>query len=201
MSGVSVEVDRVSKSFGLHLVLDDLTLRLAAGSVTCLMGPSGTGKTTLLRLVTGLERPDLGRVVGVRPGEVSAVLQEDRLCEMLTPVENVALVHPDRRVSRRRIRQVLTEILPERCLDQPVRELSGGMRRRVSLACAVAYPGRLVVLDEPFTGLDPQTRRTVAGYVRRHRHDRTLLVATHAEEDVALLDAVRVVLPTAAETR
>lgn len=190
-----VRVEAVSKTFGMHQVLDECSVTLAAGGITCLMGPSGAGKTTLLRLIMGLETPDSGRIVGVRPGEVSVMFQEDRLSEALSPVENVALVYPDRRVSRAALRRDLAELLPERSLDQPSVELSGGMRRRVALACALAYPGRLIVLDEPFTGLDGATKREVIRYIEDRRRGRTLLVATHGEEDVELLRARRLVIP------
>ncbi|WP_448060607.1 ATP-binding cassette domain-containing protein [Cellulomonas hominis] len=201
MSAVPVIVEGISKSFGLHQVLDDVTLRLDDGEPYCLMGRSGAGKTTLLRILCRLEHPDRGRLVGLPPGAVSMLFQDDRLCEVLTPVENVALVHPDRRTSRAAIRRSLEEILPARSLDQPVVELSGGMRRRVSLACALAYPGRLIALDEPFTGLDGDTKRTVIRYLERHRRGRTLLATTHSDEDASLLGATRITLPTAAGAR
>lgn len=191
--GATVSIAGVSKAFGLHQVLDEVSIRLAGGGVYCLMGPSGAGKTTLLRIVIGLDRPDRGTITGVRPGEVSAMFQEDRLCETLTPVENVVLAHPDR-ISRSGVRADLARILPERSLDQPAVELSGGMRRRVSLARAMAYPGRVIVLDEPFTGLDGATKREVVDYIARRRQGRTLLATTHNEEDVGLLAAVKLTL-------
>lgn len=184
-----VRIDGVSKSFGLHQVFDEVTLHLEPGGVYALMAPSGAGKTTLLRMLLGLERPDRGTITGTGPGEVSAMFQEERLCEALTAVENVALLHPDRRIARSAIRADLAGILPARALDQPVRELSGGMRRRVSLAAAVAYPGRMVILDEPFTGLDEETKREVVAYLQTCRAGRTLLVTTHNPDDVALLGA------------
>ncbi len=118
------------------------------------------------------------------------MFQEDRLCEALTPVENVVLVLP-RSASRREVRDLLSQILPADCLNQPAMELSGGMRRRVSLARAVAYPSTLVVLDEPFTGLDAQTRRQAIDFLLANRRGRTLLVATHGEQDAELLGARR----------
>lgn len=178
----------VRKSYGEHLVLPGVTLTLDAGGVYCLMAPSGSGKTTMLRVLLGLEPPDGGSVEGVRPGCVAMMFQEDRLCETLTPVENVALVlPPDTR--RSDVGRLLEEVLPPDSLDRPAMQLSGGMRRRVSLARAVAFPSDLVVLDEPFTGLDTATRRQVIAFVLRHRLGRTLLVATHGEDDARLLGA------------
>ncbi|GAA1325848.1 ATP-binding cassette domain-containing protein [Leucobacter albus] len=194
-NAATVRLEGVSKRFGLHSVLEGLTLTFDAGEVYCLRAPSGAGKTSLLRMLMGLEHPDAGAVTGAAPGSVSVMFQEDRLSEALTAVENVALVHPDRRVSRRSIRHELATILPERSLDQPVAELSGGMRRRVALVCAMLYPSSLVLLDEPFTGLDAATKREAVGFVHAHRAGRTLIVATHGEEDAALLGARTVRLP------
>ena len=155
------------------------------------MAPSGSGKTTLFRVLLGLEHADSGEIRGISPGRISMMFQEDRLCDTLTPVENVALVlPPDTR--RADVAALLAEILPTDCLGQPAMELSGGMRRRVSLARAVAFPSDLIVLDEPFTGLDQATKEKVIAFVLRHRAGRTLLVATHGEDDARLLGAERV---------
>lgn len=183
-----VELREVRKAYDGRAVLDGISLTLVAGEVVCLMAPSGSGKTTLLRVLLGLEAPDSGEIVGTTPGRVAAMFQEDRLCETLTPVENVTLVLPGR-ARRSEVRALLEEILPASCMDQPSMELSGGMRRRVSLVRAMAFPSDLVVLDEPFTGLDTATRREAIEFVLRHRHGRTLLVATHGEGDAELLGA------------
>lgn len=190
---MDIVMERVDKSFGDARVLAGVTCTLSEGGVYCLMGPSGAGKTTLLRVLLGLERADAGRIEGATSGAVSAMFQEDRLCETLTAVENVALVLPAR-ASRRQIRCMLEKILPADCLKRPVMQLSGGMRRRVSLARAVAYPGSAIVLDEPFTGLDGQTKRAVIEFLLAERRGRTLLASTHSDEDVALLGARKIML-------
>lgn len=196
MNGAHVSVERLSKRFGMHEVFDELSLEFAGGGSYCLRAPSGGGKTTLLRILMGLERPDAGRVTGVPPGAISVMFQEDRLSDALTPVENVALLHPDRRVSRRMIEAELAEILPLRALGQPVVELSGGMRRRVALACALLFPSSLVLLDEPFTGLDAATKREVIDFVRARLRGRTLIAATHGADDAQMLGAHTVTLST-----
>lgn len=178
----------VRKAYGDKTVLDGVTLTLEAGRTYCLMAPSGSGKTTLLRVLLGLEGIDGGSIGGVGRSRVAMMFQEDRLCEVLTAVENVALVLP-RDVRRADVRALLEEILPPDCMEKPVMQLSGGMRRRVSLVRAMAFPSDAVVLDEPFTGLDAGTRRTVIDFVLRHRAGRTLLVATHGQDDARLLGA------------
>ncbi|MDO5791942.1 MAG: ATP-binding cassette domain-containing protein [Coriobacteriia bacterium] len=186
-----VEFRHVCKAYGANEVLRRVTFTLPGGGVRCLMAPSGSGKTTLFRVLLGLEHADSGEIRGISPGRISMMFQEDRLCETLTPVENVALVlPPDTR--RPDVAALLAEILPADCLSQSAMELSGGMRRRVSLARAVAFPSDLIVLDEPFTGLDQATKENVIAFVLRHRAGRTLLVATHGEDDARLLGADRI---------
>lgn len=180
--------DHLDKSYGANHVLRNMCLALEPGEVCCLMAPSGSGKTTLFRVLLGLERADAGSVAGIKAGEISMMFQEDRLCETLTPVENVALVL-DPNARRSEVRALLAEILPAECLNQPVMELSGGMRRRVSLARAVAFPSKLVVLDEPFTGLDVATRQRVIDFLLAHQAGRTMLIATHGQDDAQLLGA------------
>ncbi len=185
---MTVELAHINKSYRQLHVLRDLNLVLEDGKRYCLMGPSGAGKTTLLRILLGLERADSGTIEGLAPGDASVMFQEDRLCRALTAVENLALVMP-RRTKRRALHRFLSEILPEDALSKPVSNLSGGQRRRVSLARAMAFPSKMVVLDEPFTGLDQQTRRVVIDFVLRHANGRTLLVSTHGEDDARMLDA------------
>lgn len=184
----SIVLKDVRKVYGDKTVLDGVSLSLEAGRTYCLMAPSGSGKTTLLRVLLGLEGIDGGSIEGVSRGRVAMMFQEDRLCEVLTAVENVALVLP-RDARRADVQALLEEVLPSDCMGKPVMQLSGGMRRRVSLVRAMAFPSDAVVLDEPFTGLDAATRRTVIDFVLRHRAGRTLLVATHGQDDARLLGA------------
>ncbi|THF83307.1 ABC transporter ATP-binding protein [Cohnella fermenti] len=190
---MGVEIDGLCKAFGGHRVLRSLDLRLADDGIYCLMAPSGTGKTTLLRIMLGLETKDAGTIRGIKPGEIAAMFQENRLCEQLTPVENVALVCPGR-ASRAAIRSNLELILPADCMEQPVSELSGGMKRRVALARAMNYPGKMILLDEPFTGLDKETKQRVIAYILSMRNRRIVLAATHGEEDAALLGGKKIIL-------
>ena len=148
------------------------------------MGPSGGGKTTLLRKILGLETPDEGVISGV-PERKAAVFQEDRLCPGVSPVENVLLVTGKEKEAE--ARSLLTELGLGDSLDLPCAELSGGMRRRAAIARALLAEGELLTLDEPFKGLDEQNRRAAAALVLRHRRGRTLLYVTHEREEAALL--------------
>lgn len=186
---MAVKIRDLKKSFGEKEVLTGVNGTLEDDSVYCLMGSSGMGKTTLLRILLGHERADSGKIMGIKPADISVMYQEDRLVMDLTAVQNVALVSK-KRVNAAALSQELSRILPENCLNQPVSELSGGMKRRVALARAMFYPSKMVVLDEPFTGLDQNTRMEVISYILDHREGRILLVATHGVQDAAMLGAV-----------
>lgn len=178
----------IQKSFEGRLVLEDVTFDIPEGAVRCLMGPSGSGKTTLFRILLGLERPDGGRVEGLPEKGFSAVFQENRLLEHLTPVENLKVVCRGR-FDGRKAEEALENVLPADCLHQPVSELSGGMKRRVAIVRAMAADSGVIVMDEPFTGLDEELKHRVIAYILREKGDRTLLLATHQEEDIKLLGA------------
>jgi len=178
----------ITKAYGEKVVLDCFSHTFPAGKRTCIMGPSGCGKTTLLRIILGLETTDGGTITG-RPERVSAVFQENRLFEDFSALSNLAAVchHGDKEV----MTDHLTELGLGDSLHKPVRTLSGGMKRRVAIARAVLAPGELMILDEPFTGLDQDTKKIVLDYLKHHSQGRTLLVVTHdpAERD-ALADEV-----------
>ena len=183
--------EHLYKRFGDKPVLENVSLTVPAGAVVCLMAPSGWGKTTLLRCMAGLEKPDSGTVRDV-PERIGYVFQEDRLCGHMSAVENVRLA-TGRRMDTETIRAHLTELGLGGCLAQPAAELSGGQRRRVAIARAVCAGPGLLLLDEPFKGLDGEARRDAASYIRRHAPEATVLCVTHDREDAAALEAESVV--------
>lgn len=173
-------LSHLTKRYGDRLVLQDLSARFPAGQCTCIMGPSGCGKTTLLRLVLGLEQPDSGTICSPS-GPVSAVFQENRLFPSFSALSNAALVLP--RSDRDLAAAHLTALGLGESLTMPVSSLSGGMKRRVAIARAVLAPGELLVLDEPFTGLDRDTKALVLEYLRTNTKGRTLLLVTHDPDE------------------
>ncbi len=185
-----ITIQKLSKSYNGTPVFRDVDLLLEDGGIYCLLAPSGAGKTTLFRILMGLERQDSGQVAGLPTGPVAAVFQEDRLCPGLSAEKNIQLVHPicDEKELHRHLRQ----LLPEDSLRKPVSEYSGGMRRRVALMRAVLSPGELLLMDEPFTGLDEETREAAMEYVLENRHGRTLIFTTHHVEEAQRLGAQRV---------
>lgn len=201
--GTKIRMLHIEKFYDGKPVLEDFNLTMEAGERYLLMAPSGTGKTTLLKILTGLERADRGMIQGMS-GSVGMVFQEDRLCEEYDAVCNIMLgMGKSYRkelgkcgLTGQRLAEYVgaqaAEILPKDCLTKPVSNLSGGMRRRVSLLRAVLSGADVLVLDEPFTGLDEENRARCTEYLDRQLQGRTLLAVTHREEDVALLQGRKI---------
>jgi NitT/TauT family transport system ATP-binding protein len=186
----------VTKRFGDQVVLDGLDLDLADGGVTAVMGPNGSGKTTLARLVLGLAAPDAGVVAGTAGRRGAVTFQEDRLCDQLTAVRNVRLVL-DRSVPAAAVATELRRVgLDGESLTKPARDLSGGQRRRVAIVRALMADADLVVLDEPFKGLDADGKAVVMAYVRERRAGRTMLLITHDPSEAEFFGARVVELTT-----
>lgn len=174
----------ICKAFGDKQVLQDFSCTVPEGSVCAVMAPSGAGKTTLLRLILGLETPNRGTLLGI-PERKSALFQEDRLCPNLSVRQNIRMAAG----KSGDMEAVLTGLGLSESGDLPAAQLSGGMARRAALARALLYDGELLVLDEPFNGLDEETRIRAAEVIRIYRRGRTLLLVTHRKEDLALLEA------------
>lgn len=188
MTASPIILQGVTKRYGDHSVLSGVALTLKPDSVTALTGPNGVGKTTLARLLLGLEAPDSGTIDGVAGLRRAAVFQEDRLCAHLNAVANVRLVLD--RGHRASAEQELALVgLGSDDVSKPVSELSGGQRRRVAIARAMAVRAPLVVLDEPFTGLDAETKPAVMEYVRERLVGRTALLITHDPTEAEFLGA------------
>lgn len=186
-----MKIQHLCKFFDGKVVLDHVSLTLESGGTACLMAPSGRGKTTLLRCIAGLETPDSGQIADL-PERIAYVFQEDRLCDGFSAVDNIRLV-TGKALGEGEIRRHLEELGLAGSLDQPVRELSGGMRRRVVISRAVCFGAGLLLLDEPFKGLDDEARQQTADYILRHRGAAAILCVTHDREDAAALGGADIV--------
>lgn len=184
----AVSARHVSKTYCGRSVLSDISLTVQPGERCALMAPSGTGKTTLFRLLLGLEKADQGQI---QTSTAGAVFQENRLIDTLSPIENVRLVLPSlpKEEIRAELFCILSSLLPEESLTRPVETLSGGMKRRCALARALLSPSKVLILDEPFTGLDETTKKQVIQFIKTWQKGRPLLFSTHDPEDVLLLQA------------
>jgi NitT/TauT family transport system ATP-binding protein len=177
----------LNKAFGTHIVFKNVNLLLSGGKRTVIMGESGCGKTTLLRILMGLEQHDSGDIAGT-PKYISAVFQEDRLLEEFSAVSNIAFA-ADKGVTKELILRHLAELGLRESAMQSASELSGGMKRRVAIARAMLAKKELLLLDEPFKGLDKQNRDRTAAYIKRHSDGVTTIIVTHDIDEVSLMDA------------
>jgi len=208
-----VAVENVYKSFAGHRVLNGITLRVHRGETLAVLGRSGTGKSVLLRLIIGLEKPDSGSVsihgqnlagLGLdRMGEVRKkmgfLFQSAALYDSLTVQENVAfpLEHHRRDMSKSeradRVRQLLAEVGLDGDIDKMPSDISGGMQKRVGLARALVLEPEILLLDEPFATLDAQTRIVIENDVTHicRAGRRTMLLVTHdIAEAISMADRV-----------
>lgn len=198
----NVRIKNISKTYGEKQVLSQLSKEFPAGETTVIMGVSGCGKTTLLRILLGLEMPDSGEVIGI-PEKTSVLFQEDRLCEDVSAYENIALVlerkktHAQRDAQKCRIEQEAAQVgITVDDLKQNVMELSGGMRRRIALLRALLYDADCVILDEPFKGLDAATKQIVMQYVTEKTAGKTTFLVTHDAAEADFFGGNRWNLPT-----
>ncbi|MFE4457241.1 ABC transporter ATP-binding protein [Nocardia tengchongensis] len=192
-SPVAVSITGLRKTFGDKTVLDDIDLTIRRGEFVVLLGPSGTGKTTLLRLLTGLELPDAGQVLV--PAARTTVYQEPRLIPSKRVLPNVIVGQRRSRETREAGLRALAEVQLDGKARQWPATLSGGEAQRAALARALVREPELLLLDEPFAALDALTRLQmqdlVGDLVARHRP--AVLMVTHdVDEAVRLADRVLV---------
>ena len=186
VAAVLGEIKNLSKQFGERILFEKLSLTVDDPAV--LWAPSGWGKTTLLRILMGLEAPTSGSVEGV--GRVGAVFQEDRLCPQLTAEENVALVLTAEQYKvkiqyKEQIRDDLIQLgLDDEALALPARKLSGGQKRRTALLRALWAESDTLLLDEPFTGMDPAVMKKAAAMLKARCGRKPTLLATHDKEAI-----------------
>ncbi|MBA3780865.1 MAG: amino acid ABC transporter ATP-binding protein [Nocardioides sp.] len=199
---VGIELEHLSKRFGDHVVLDDVSLRVAPGSVTALIGPSGAGKSTFLRCINLLERPDSGRIKvahhTIEPGRevrardlaalrrtVGMVFQSFNLFPHMSVLDNVSF--PQRKVLKRTKEQadersmlLLERVgLPEKAREYPQR-CSGGQQQRIAIARALALDPSIMLFDEPTSAIDPEVGLEVLAVMRELAEEgMTMLVVTH----------------------
>ena len=190
-SGALIELKNVCKAYDGIPVLHGVTLSLRPGAPVCVTGRSGIGKTTLLRLMLGLEQPDSGTVFVPGGVRFAAVFQENRLIPHLSAADNVRFVGPAAATpDDAALAAAFAAVgLTRQEMEKPVFELSGGQQRRTALLRALLAPADAVLLDEPFTGLDAGARRAAAAYIRKMCRDRALLCITHEAGDAELLGA------------
>ena len=176
---MAIELTNICKAYGANVVFDGFNCQIDEGAVTCVMGPSGDGKTTLLRLMLGLEQPDSGQISGVQNQRKSVVFQEDRLCENLSAASNIRLVCRKPLKAGSIVEAMSAMDLAPDCAGQTVRSMSGGERRRVAILRALMAEYDILFMDEPFKGLDAETKERVMLFTKELSRGKTVVFVTH----------------------
>ena len=186
---MALKVKGLVKAYDGTKIIDGFDIEFPERGVVCLLGRSGCGKTTLINCLAGLEKPDSGKIEGIEDKKLSFVFQEDRLLPWINARNNVLAVNDNE--------ELCDDILQKMGLAEHSKklpgELSGGMRQRVAIARAAAYGGDIIMLDEPFKGIDVKTKASVIELVKEFIKDRLCVFITHDLEEAKML-ADRIVI-------
>lgn len=177
---MKIELTNVVKSWSEKTVIDNFSYEFNDGELYLLKGESGSGKTTTINLILGLIKPDSGTVKG--NNNYSVVFQEDRLLEEFSAIDNIRFVNPS--IDVQTISSHLSRLIPGADIMTPVKSFSGGMKRRVAIARAMLAESDVVIMDEPFTGLDKETAELALSYIKENLIGRTLIITTHIYDEL-----------------
>lgn len=187
-----LHVSRLTRTFSGGTGPHDVSFTAYAGTPLCLMAPSGYGKTTLLRIIAGLEMSDSGTMATVPAGiqpVIGMVFQENRLCPQASALDNARIGVPRGSTAYSEAPALLAQLGLEAALGQAAETCSGGQQRRIALARALLAPHDVLLLDEPFAGLDDDARAQAATFIREREKERIVIVASHDARDAELLGA------------
>ena len=191
-----ISIKNLSFSYGEKEVLSHLNLNIRRGERLWIQAPSGFGKTTLLRLICGLETPTSGEIIMEDGLKIVPVFQEDRLLPWRSAAGNIRLVLKG--LPKRLAKEITEEVLSAVGLQSEGNKLPamlcGGMARRVALARAFAAGGDGLLLDEPFVGLDDEIKKQIAEYINRKYEGKTVIIISHDPEEARLLGAEKITL-------
>lgn len=183
-----IELKNITKKFGDKVVLSDFSAVFKDDTINCIMGTSGSGKTTIINIILGFVKPDNGIITGAEGKRISIVFQEDRLLNWLNAVDNVSFVCGNA-VSKDEITDMLNNLGLSGSTNESVSKLSGGMKRRVAIARALLFPAEIIILDEPFKGLDEDTKYNVMDIVKKYIKNKCVIFVTHDKDEAEYLGA------------
>lgn len=176
-----IKFENVTKSFE-HKVIDDLSFDIKNGERFGIFGKSGIGKTTLINLILGLEKQDSGKIYKDF-SKASVIFQEDRLIDEISAFDNLKIVNDNARL----IEETLG-ILNIEDLQTPIRKFSGGMKRRVAIARALIFDGDILIMDEPFVGIDDENKNIAIDFIKEKFAEKTIILVSHNKDDMAKFD-------------
>ncbi len=192
------QVKNINKYYDDLKVLEDISIVFPKNKTTCILGPSGCGKTTLLNIISGITKMDSGEIIGFDE-DISFVFQEDRLMEWKNINDNMEFVLKNKMDKRQRkltIDKYLKLVDLEEYKYYYPRKLSGGMRQKISILRAFAYPSKILIMDEPFKSLDISSKQLLIDFFKKLRtiENRTCIIVTHDIEEAIILGDKIVVL-------
>ena len=199
---MSLKLENLKKSFGDKLLFGDLSYEFENSGIYALVGKSGCGKTTLLRMISGLDSDYEGKITLGSDIKVSYCFQEHRLFPHLTALDNVTVAAFDKKSEENLIvaRELLLELgFTEEDLKLKPTALSGGMKQRVAIARAILYDAPILLLDEPTKELDGLLVSKVHELIAKESKKRLVIIVSHDEADLASLDAKKIYIGKAAE--
>lgn len=190
-----IEIKNLCKNYGDKMIYDYLNLTFEEHQITTIMAPSGYGKTTLLRILAGLESYEKGSITGLEGKKIAYVFQEDRLLPWLTVRENIEYVLPSwsqKEKCTQKVDTLLEHLGLIKEQHQLITTLSGGMKRRVALGRALVYEADILLMDEPLKGLDEKLKEQMIQYLLECHQQRpfTLICVTHDIEEAKALGKV-----------
>lgn len=188
---MQIKIEGLCKTYGEQNIFHNYCACFEEDSITCIVGASGCGKTTLLRILAGIEEVNAGMLEGIEGKRRAVVFQEDRLCEHLSVKMNLRLVC-EKEVTEQALEEELTRVGLEGVLEKRVSLLSGGMKRRVAIVRAMIAQSDILLMDEPFKGLDEALKERVIQYVREKSKGKIALIVVHEMKEVELLQADKV---------
>jgi NitT/TauT family transport system ATP-binding protein len=189
---MSLQIKNLNKCFGPLKVYENFDLEIEKNKITVILGPSGCGKTTLLKMLSGIVDVDSGQIEGIEDNSISYLFQEERLLPWMTLAENIEFVlksHMDEVAVKERVNQYLSLVKLVGFENYYPHEVSGGMKQRVAIARAFAYPSDILLMDEPFKGLDPKLKQEMTNvFIRLWSEDRrTVVYITHDVDEALML--------------
>ncbi len=176
-----LELNCVSKSYEGKKILDNISFSISKGEVVGYLGPNGAGKTTTIRLILDLIKQDSGKIIR-KNNRIGVVLDKEGLYEQLNPIENINYLYYlyyGRKISYKHAKELLNKVGLFQYADKKVGTFSKGMKKRLSLLCSLICDPELLILDEPFTGLDPSGQKLIENMILNLAKDRTIFLSSH----------------------